>query len=271
MCWRGPIHGGWSSWSGYGSCSKSCGSGSQSRSRSCNNPSPAYGGNSCSGASISSRSCNTHNCPKIDRAVTLTAVLFTADGPVGLDMDRAPSPVVPDPSPGVVAVITPPRRTAVTPARGPLPPLRAVTHTTVQFTVDGPVGLDMDRAPSPVVLDLSPEVVAVITPPQLTAVTPARGPLPPLRAVTHTTVQFTVDGPVGLDMDRAPSPVVPGPSPGVVAVITPPQLTAVTPARGPLPPPRAVIHITVQRTEQADARFIFQTHKQAIGQGINIE
>ncbi|XP_052679401.1 coadhesin-like isoform X1 [Crassostrea angulata] len=58
-----PIHGGWSSWSGYGSCSKSCGSGSQSRSRSCNNPSPAYGGNSCSGSSTSTRSCNTHNCP----------------------------------------------------------------------------------------------------------------------------------------------------------------------------------------------------------------
>ncbi|XP_052679403.1 coadhesin-like isoform X3 [Crassostrea angulata] len=58
-----PVHGGWSSWSGYGSCSKSCGSGSQSRSRSCNNPSPAYGGNSCSGSSTSSQSCNTHNCP----------------------------------------------------------------------------------------------------------------------------------------------------------------------------------------------------------------
>lgn len=61
-----------------------------------------------------------------------------------------------------------------------------------QFTVDGPVGLDTDRAPSPVVLDLSPEVVAVITPPQLTAVTPARGPLPPLRAVTHITVLVSI-------------------------------------------------------------------------------
>ena len=58
--------------------------------------------------------------------------------------------------------------------------------------------------------------------------------------------QFTADGPVGPDMDRAPSPVVPDPSPGVVAVITPPQLTAVTPARGPLPPPGAVTHTTVQ-------------------------
>ena len=62
----------------------------------------------------------------------------------------------------------------------------------------------------------------------------------------YSSFQFTVDGPVGLDMDRAPSPVVPDPSPGVVAVITPPRRTAVTPARGPLPPPRAVIHITVQ-------------------------
>ncbi|XP_062579319.1 coadhesin-like [Saccostrea cucullata] len=58
-----PIHGGWSSWSGYGSCSKTCGTGSQSRSRSCTNPAPRYNGNSCSGSTTSSRNCNTHNCP----------------------------------------------------------------------------------------------------------------------------------------------------------------------------------------------------------------
>ncbi|XP_056001828.1 coadhesin-like [Ostrea edulis] len=58
-----PVHGGWSAWSGYGSCSKTCGTGKQSRSRSCTNPAPAYNGNSCSGSSSSSRYCNTHNCP----------------------------------------------------------------------------------------------------------------------------------------------------------------------------------------------------------------
>ncbi|KAK3095044.1 hypothetical protein FSP39_009582, partial [Pinctada imbricata] len=58
-----PIHGGWSSWGSYGSCSKTCASGTKTRSRSCNNPAPQHGGNSCSGSSSSSASCNTHSCP----------------------------------------------------------------------------------------------------------------------------------------------------------------------------------------------------------------
>lgn len=91
--------------------------------------------------------------------------------------------------------------------------------------MDGPVGLDMDRAPSPVVLDLSPEVVAVITPPQLTAVTPARGPLPPPRAVIHITVQLTAAGPLGAVMDHVPKLVERERSPEVAPAPTPPRPT----------------------------------------------
>ena len=47
-----PVNGGWSNWS---SCSVSCGSGTETRT--CTNPSPQYGGSSCSG--ISSRSCTS--------------------------------------------------------------------------------------------------------------------------------------------------------------------------------------------------------------------
>jgi len=57
-----PINGGWSGYGSYGSCSKVCGSGTKTRSRSCNNPAPQFGGASCSGSSTSSTSCNTNRC-----------------------------------------------------------------------------------------------------------------------------------------------------------------------------------------------------------------
>ncbi|KAK3095541.1 hypothetical protein FSP39_015906, partial [Pinctada imbricata] len=58
-----PIDGNWSSWAAWGSCTVTCGGGTKVRSRSCTNPSPQYGGASCSGSSSSSTSCNTHHCP----------------------------------------------------------------------------------------------------------------------------------------------------------------------------------------------------------------
>uniref|UniRef100_A0A7M5TX24 Hemicentin-1 n=1 Tax=Clytia hemisphaerica TaxID=252671 RepID=A0A7M5TX24_9CNID len=58
-----PVNGKWSSWGGYGGCSKRCGGGLQTRSRSCNNPAPAHSGNPCKGSSTSSKRCNTHECP----------------------------------------------------------------------------------------------------------------------------------------------------------------------------------------------------------------
>jgi len=57
------VNGGWSSWSSWTSCSKSCGSGTQSASRSCSNPYPSNGGTGCSGSAGTSRYCNTHICP----------------------------------------------------------------------------------------------------------------------------------------------------------------------------------------------------------------
>uniref|UniRef100_A0A673ID81 A disintegrin and metalloproteinase with thrombospondin motifs 14-like n=1 Tax=Sinocyclocheilus rhinocerous TaxID=307959 RepID=A0A673ID81_9TELE len=55
--------GGWSSWGKFGSCSRTCGGGIQSRSRQCNNPVPAYGGRDCPGSTFDYQVCNTEDCP----------------------------------------------------------------------------------------------------------------------------------------------------------------------------------------------------------------
>ena len=57
------VDGKYGSWSAWGSCTLTCASGTQQRSRSCSNPAPKYGGKSCSGTASQSQNCNTHNCP----------------------------------------------------------------------------------------------------------------------------------------------------------------------------------------------------------------
>jgi|GEM_PF-6319435 len=54
-----PIAGGWSEW---GTCTSTCGGGTQTRS--CTAPSPQYGGSDCSGSS--SQSCNNQSCGTIN-------------------------------------------------------------------------------------------------------------------------------------------------------------------------------------------------------------
>ncbi|KAJ8315039.1 hypothetical protein KUTeg_007189 [Tegillarca granosa] len=64
-----PINGGWSSWGSYGSCSVTCSSGTQTRTRSCTNPTPQYNGSDCSGSPTDSTICTFSACP-IDGAWT---------------------------------------------------------------------------------------------------------------------------------------------------------------------------------------------------------
>ena len=49
----------WTSWT---ACSLSCGGGSQTHTRECNNPKPNYGGMNCSGNAIETKSCNNQSC-----------------------------------------------------------------------------------------------------------------------------------------------------------------------------------------------------------------
>ncbi|XP_078378155.1 SCO-spondin-like isoform X7 [Oculina patagonica] len=53
-----PVDGKWAAWKAWGRCSRSCGGGTQVRSRTCSNPPPAYRGSSCPGRSSETQSCN---------------------------------------------------------------------------------------------------------------------------------------------------------------------------------------------------------------------
>ncbi|XP_060582447.1 hemicentin-1-like [Ruditapes philippinarum] len=57
-----PVHGGWSQWTTWGSCSVSCGVGMQRRDRSCSKPYPALFGDHCFGDSKDDRVCIPGAC-----------------------------------------------------------------------------------------------------------------------------------------------------------------------------------------------------------------
>ncbi|XP_060071028.1 hemicentin-1-like [Ylistrum balloti] len=60
-----PIDGSWGTWSNWGTCSLSCGSGIKTRSRICNNPAPQNDGKYCTDPSTSNgeATCNETPCP----------------------------------------------------------------------------------------------------------------------------------------------------------------------------------------------------------------
>ncbi|KAM6431007.1 A disintegrin and metalloproteinase with thrombospondin motifs 13 isoform 2-T2 [Liasis olivaceus] len=58
------VHGQWSSWTAFSSCSRSCGGGIMSRQRQCNNPRPAFGGHPCQGEDLQAEMCNVQPCLK---------------------------------------------------------------------------------------------------------------------------------------------------------------------------------------------------------------
>ena len=59
------VNGQWSDWEDWGDCTITCGGGNQTRSRTCDNPEPAFGGKNCTEAgpiAIETRMCNENAC-----------------------------------------------------------------------------------------------------------------------------------------------------------------------------------------------------------------
>lgn len=59
-----PGDGGWSEWGEWTECDKWCGTGSQTRERTCTNPPPVNGGKYCKGHHEENKSCKLIECRK---------------------------------------------------------------------------------------------------------------------------------------------------------------------------------------------------------------
>ena len=60
-----PVDGAWSFWGTWGTCSVTCDNGTRTRTRTCDNPAPTYGGDQCQGPSQDISECLMNTCPGI--------------------------------------------------------------------------------------------------------------------------------------------------------------------------------------------------------------
>ncbi|KAL5272728.1 hypothetical protein ACHWQZ_G000802 [Mnemiopsis leidyi] len=61
-----PIDGNWSEYGEWGECSAPCGSGNRTRTRTCSDPAPQYGGKNCTGIFEKTEECNTFACGQFE-------------------------------------------------------------------------------------------------------------------------------------------------------------------------------------------------------------
>ncbi|KAA8580474.1 hypothetical protein FQN60_013432, partial [Etheostoma spectabile] len=72
--------GGWSQWSNWTECTKSCGGGVRSRRRECDSPHPEGEGNYCEGRGTDVIACNTDHCP-VAPCTQVPGTVFSSCGP----------------------------------------------------------------------------------------------------------------------------------------------------------------------------------------------
>ncbi|MBN3302329.1 HMCN1 protein, partial [Amia calva] len=58
-----PVDGGWSEWTAWEECSRSCGQGNRTRVRTCTNPAAQHGGRPCEGKAVEALMCSVRPCP----------------------------------------------------------------------------------------------------------------------------------------------------------------------------------------------------------------
>ena len=56
------VDGRWTRWSSWTECSVTCGTGEKTRTRTCTNPEPAYGGDKCTGDDTKTKPCDAGSC-----------------------------------------------------------------------------------------------------------------------------------------------------------------------------------------------------------------
>merc|ERR1719220_1508096 len=68
-----PVHGGYSEWGDWSTCSTTCGEGQKVKRRTCTNPPPSNGGNDCSKLSRVGlekiKSCKIKDCLAVEEAM----------------------------------------------------------------------------------------------------------------------------------------------------------------------------------------------------------
>ena len=69
---RFSVDGGWSTFGAYRPCTKTCGGGTHTRTRTCTHPRPANGGKPCNGSATQTSPCNTRPCPTTPTTTTTT-------------------------------------------------------------------------------------------------------------------------------------------------------------------------------------------------------
>ena len=71
------VHGGWSGWSTWSPCDKTCGGGLSERTRSCTNPPPYFGGKGCGPHHYESKECAVNECPGQHLPFQLSMCMFS--------------------------------------------------------------------------------------------------------------------------------------------------------------------------------------------------